>query len=1034
MLSNTNSVSVLGSTTGNIINDKAATHEEFGIPTNEANTNINDNSAAPLTKTQKKKMRQQASKEKKERAEMLKKGQAIARPQPQNAFSTTSFAIGFDDSATTTTVSVRPGLELHHENVTISPVSDTTSNANQNSASVSGHHTSDEEQQEHDLQSANSTPVRRALKPQQEMEQRVARVARDDNKLHKKVPTKKGRTPLKKTAKKDHNKQYNPLMTTILKHKNDRESCKATVEQFHSANKIQVPPRASGKTSPTSPRSSATISPVATPTASPVARTLSPPQAGSDRSTGEHFEVPAIDTSLDCFKVDDIPNVASNNSSIDNEELEELYASGPSAWCLTNVAEQPDHDTIVQSPVAMSEVFGILSDTTDTPDFDEDSAATNVTAGMPEFDGAIDGHDQVDSTMSVDVGDEQANKTEADDKVISNHCIILTNGDTFITPELVFNWKDEIEVAVVHESIELKTPNRPAMNKSASQLSFLFIPNTTEHKSALSRVEEQALIDRHVFPLRPVVAPTKPSRAGKKVAKQPTITNASHAEEHASPVIEPCVEHEDVIDETQLNDTEPSDAEDASIILVEVSSIAKQEAILLSHADCAKQDTAIIDKPNGTIREQMTDETSLPTEEAIDGFRENSEVADQNTEAVAPAIHESRGRALKGVVENDSSATIKVAVQVEPHKDVFLTSLLMMPNGPGQDNAERKLKDDLVSRHVIPYVEPLSKTWRQDKKGKKATNVAIASGVSDAEVTMSSTEMHEIDNTTSDHEITVIIDTDIAKEPNTTDDITMEHVQEHVSDLDLVEDTAPQLFSPRSRSRNPTSSVSSRCSSSASLEADVHLARNTYLGHTSLEDFINALDFKADGTTSKDEICYTFAALSSDEFKALQNRSPDVINFTLDTMVVQRRTKLGRTSLYTFLCAITFDEEEIARVSDVMKEFKMAAMGDDAPSEKVKMALMFEEQANLAISGANWRNDGPLSGFQHYSYDDPAHTPATPTSYPFVIYTPVPLLSTPCSFVVNTLSLYHQDSIPSAHRVSRAYSIMHQAPPSSCPC
>tara|TARA_R110002003_G_scaffold130_15_gene12267 strand:+ start:18502 stop:21309 length:2808 start_codon:yes stop_codon:yes gene_type:complete len=935
MPSSTTPVSVLGSTTGNIIKDKAATYEEFGITTNEANTNINNNSAAPLTKAQKKKMRQQASKEKKERAEMLKKGQAIARPQPQNAFSKTSSAIGFDDSATTIIVSVLPGLELHHENVTTSPVSDSTSKADQDSASVSGHHTSDEEQHEHNLQSANSTPVRRALKLQQEMEQRVAHVARDGNKLRKKVPIKKGRTPLKETAKKDHNKQYNPLMTTILKHKNDKESCKETVEQFHSANKIQVPPRVFGKTSPTSPRSSGTISPVDTPTASPVARTSSPSQADADPSTGDHFDVPVIDTSLDFFKVDDIPNVASNNSSIDNEEPEEIYASGPSVWCPTNLTKQPDHDTVVESPVVKSEVFGIPSNTTDTPDFDEDSAATYVTAGIPDFDGAIDGHDQVDSTMSVEVGDEQANKAEADDKVTSNDCITPTNEDAFITPELVFNQKDEIEVAVVSESIELKTPNRPAMEKLASELSFLFFPNTTEHTSALSCVEEQVLIDRHVSPLRPVVAPTKPSRAEKKAAKTLTITNASHAEEeHGSRAIEPCIEHEDAIDEMQLNDTESSDAQDASIMLVEVSSIVKQEAILLSHEDCAKQDTATIDKPNGTIREEMTDETSLPTEEAIEYFGENSKVAEQSTEAVASAIHESLGTALEEVVEDDSFATIEVAVPVEDYKDVFITGLLMMPNGSGQDIAERKLKDDLVFLHVLPYVEPLAKTRKHDKKGKKATNVVIASGVSDAEVTTSSTGKPT-------HEIAVIVDTVIAKEPNTTEDITMEHVQEHVSDPD--EATTPQPLSPRSRSSKSTSSVSSRCSSSASLEGDAHLARNTYLGHTSLEDFLNALDFEADGTTSKDEICYTFTALSSDEFKALQNRSPDVIDFNLDTVVVQRRTKLGRTSLYTFLCAIPFDDEDVARVSDVMKAFKMAAMGDDAPSEKVKMALMFEE-------------------------------------------------------------------------------------------
>ncbi|KAH7071700.1 hypothetical protein FB567DRAFT_554348 [Paraphoma chrysanthemicola] len=290
------------------------------------------------------------------------------------------------------------------------------------------------------------------------------------------------------------------------------------------------------------------------------------------------------------------------------------------------------------------------------------------------------------------------------------------------------------------------------------------------------------------------------------------------------------------------------------------------------------------------------------------------------------------------VVDNDCLPTINLLAPPKMSEETYVLKFLALPNGSGQDIAERKLIDKLVSLHVLPYVSPQSAGRKQKPKSQMSQKLdtTIASVFSAAEGVMESIEKSQVEGTT--EMPTMDVSTDL--EASTTKEFITGDACSDSSDTN--KNSPYRQSSSRSRSGTPSSSVSSRRSSTPRV-AEVHLARNTFLGHTSLEDFIDALDFKQDGTTTKYDILHTFATLSSAEFEAMHGESPDIIDFDLDAIDVRRKIKLGRTSLYTFLCAVTFDGHDIARVADVISTFRTAALSHTAPSDKLKMALMFEQ-------------------------------------------------------------------------------------------
>jgi hypothetical protein len=70
-------------------------------------------------------------------------------------------------------------------------------------------------------------------------------------------------------------------------------------------------------------------------------------------------------------------------------------------------------------------------------------------------------------------------------------------------------------------------------------------------------------------------------------------------------------------------------------------------------------------------------------------------------------------------------------------------------------------------------------------------------------------------------------------------------------------------------------------------------------------------------------------------------KRPDVPSI-LEAALIQRRTKPGNTSLYEFLRGITFDDDDVAMLKDVMRSFKKAAKKSLEPSANLIAAFLQE--------------------------------------------------------------------------------------------
>jgi hypothetical protein len=255
------------------------------------------------------------------------------------------------------------------------------------------------------------------------------------------------------------------------------------------------------------------------------------------------------------------------------------------------------------------------------------------------------------------------------------------------------------------------------------------------------------------------------------------------------------------------------------------------------------------------------------------------------------------------VVEVLAAAEDTASALVEVSEDTYLAELLAMPNGCGQDVVTRQQEAELVVLHVRPYVG-LKKQYKQSKKLEKAKKSA-AKLITIAEV-KSINPQH------------------VSSSP---DEDTVLSLQSHGN---------PRRPSPSSGK----SSSSSHCSEE-DFEHELVIARNTFLGITSLEDFIVQLDYEGSSkTTTKKAVCNAFATVAAEQFEALTGLSP---NFDVDraatSSLEQRKIKLGKTTLFRFLSAIPFDNERVTNTRCVMRAFKQAALTSDKPSEKVISAL-----------------------------------------------------------------------------------------------
>ncbi|KAF2026761.1 hypothetical protein EK21DRAFT_115492 [Setomelanomma holmii] len=815
---------VFGSSTGNIIKDKASKNDKVNI--------IKDITSAPLNKALQRRMSREAKKEKKERTELP----TTMSHQPQDTFEKTGFVIPTDETATEATAlpPAAAKVSTKFEQSLASPLSRRSPETSTGSSSVSGHQdvTLRDDHEPIVASMCDEGSMCHANKREELRGRLLAKVSGEEKKRRKKTSTNKGSAASKQVAKKTG------------------KSSRKSLEQSP-----QSPPSSTAR-NVTAPR---------------------PPAEAPPKLSFEHYVVPVIDISLDFFVADNsYENAVTAFDKVD-EETEEIYASGPATWAITtNTSAQAKDDDTVECSTSAALISS--NDIIDTVGLNEDEFAAYIAACLPNFDGAIDGLDEADFSTNIGVDVSEEVDSQSDDTV--------AQADHEITPV----YEDDVAMEGSTDGFVSTTPDVAITAKFDSELGFLSFPNAALHPSPLSRDEDFMLIALHVIPLRLPTARVKSTRAEKKAAKKmASAKSAIVVEEHTVlPLVEGSLQH---------------------------------DSDLLDYVD--------------------EDEIMAPVFE--------TQMADATKEASPEEVEVVTQQPATPATSSDEDVTIvaeKAVLACTGTHDAFITNFLAMPNGRGIDHVSRKQTEGLVKLHVSSLAERTTHPYKRNnmqKQVKEAIKDAIAIELAGPDVAIPLVEQET--ETLSTKTVDLIEELMIAPEYPIEDETkhTMtEQSQQQVSDSE--KETASRT-SPCSGRRSSTaaSSVQSSTQTIVDLDRKTHTARNNYLGQTSLEDFVNILEFESDGSTTKHDICDAFAALSADEFEALQGRHPDVIDFSLDSVIAQRKIKLGRTSLYTFLHAIDF-VGGIAQIKDVTKTFRKAATGDDAPSEKLKKALLFEEE------------------------------------------------------------------------------------------
>jgi hypothetical protein len=539
-------------------------------------------------------------------------------------------------------------------------------------------------------------------------------------------------------------------------------------------------------------------------------------------------------------------------------------------------AEQQFIDTStspVDSPEVTATDESFKDDISDMPSLTDgrsssDDGETSTSPVIEEVVAGLPNTDIMDSLSECDFLDE-----DELDEVVNGKDNIPANGDDLppVTEEICddatqsANSHEKYEQLSQHDVVEEFLVLEPVVEESS--LDFLSFPDKAEHPSMLSRDEELALIKDHVSPLVLLSTLKKLSRAEKKAAKAEQIAVASPSIIEAPEVIgEP-------IDTTS---EEPATADD-------VPSIAAEQGTAVASLRAPN----IVDKwltlppvLGKKVAVATILEIASPVEaEVVEPTPEQSVPTPESTDNVPVAV------------EEETSALIEVV------KDTYLTHLLSMPDGSGQDVVARQQEADLVALHVLPYVgPPIQKQGKKSKKGKQTIKKPIDA---DNKISFSSDES-----------------------------------------------TYPPAW-PKSRRTSLRTSSSSH-HSDADLERNTVIARNTFLGITSLEDFIVQLVHEGSNTTTtKKAVCKAFATLAAEEFESLTGLSPTVdVSRASASSIEQRKIKLGKTTLFGFLRGIAFDDEGVTHTRTVMRAFKEAAKVSDKPSEVVLMALRSESETS----------------------------------------------------------------------------------------
>ncbi|KAI4922896.1 hypothetical protein J4E90_001332 [Alternaria incomplexa] len=515
-----------------------------------------------------------------------------------------------------------------------------------------------------------------------------------------------------------------------------------------------------------------------------------------------------------------------------------------------------------------------------------------------------------------------------------------------------------------------------AEKSTCSPSAILSMPNSTLYPSRLSRDEEAKLVALHVAPIVLPVAEAKQqklSKAEKKAAK--TSEASKKVATTKSDVVQKLPETD--FAETTMDRTEPSVIPDefdhVALLLarpngsgVTTESRDLHEKLVALHVappslpvTFHKQQKTPTAKSKATKADQKKTVTVEEKEQDFvasllsksNGLGETKMTRDFHEKLVAlhvaplslPVIVSKQQKTSQKATKADR----KIHTAVEKKKPDFVASLLCKPNGPGEHKGTRDLHNNLVAMHVAPIEVSVPKEQQKiDKKAKKtydpiqppiAEPDAVDAPVMNMEPAMikklvSVVEELNVNEATREEPSIVIAPPihgfwqTVLSKPTTTKATTVEQsviIPDSSSESDTIESF---------RTSSPSSTPST-----PSIRRAASKARTTLLGATSLETFVTTLDFELwDGTTTKEDICETFASLAG---------HPTTTTTGLDTAKIQRKIKLGSTSLYAFLRQITFMEDDVTVVGEVMRVFRKAAR-EQVTDSKLEVALWLAEETD----------------------------------------------------------------------------------------
>ncbi|KAI4657422.1 uncharacterized protein J4E79_007496 [Alternaria viburni] len=519
------------------------------------------------------------------------------------------------------------------------------------------------------------------------------------------------------------------------------------------------------------------------------------------------------------------------------------------------------------------------------------------------------------------------------------------------------------------------------MKEAASEKSpcspsaILSMPNSALYPSRLSRDEEAKLVAMHVAPIVLPVTEAKQQKLTKAEKKAAKTSGASKEVATTKSDVAQKPQGTDSV-ETTMDIVEPIAITEDSAYVATLLARFNGSGVTTKSRDLHDRLVALhvapLSLPVTVPKQQKTNrkatkanlQMSTPAEKKKSDFvasllskpngpGETAQARDFHEKLVAlhvaplslPVIAPKQQKTSK-TRQKASKLDKKKSVATEKKEPDFIASLLCKPNGPGEHKGTRDRHNNLVAMHVAPLELSVSIQQDKNKKAEKvnryietwtadpdAVDPLIASMVPPiTEEFISAVEDLVTDDATRDEPSKVIAPPihgfwqTVLSKPTADEATTVEQtviIPDSSSESDTIE-------SFRTSSRTSTHST-------PSIRRAASKARTTLLGATSLETFITTLDFELwDGTTTKDDICEAFASLSD---------HPTTTTTSLHTAKIQRKIKLGSTSLYAFLRQITFIEDDVTVVGEVMRVFRKAA-GGQVTETKLEVALWLAEETD----------------------------------------------------------------------------------------